>query len=316
MSKTRSIPAWLALIRLPNLVTVPGDVLAGCVLVGGSAGLSQPAVPAAVMASLLFYIGGLVMNDLADRATDQHERPNRPLPSGAVSVRAATWLLGVVFTAGLFLAAAGGGAMLAGGVALVVAISGYNLLARTHRAIGAVSMGLCRALNLSFGVVAAHPETWSHEYLVLFVWWWAYVAAVTWLASREMAARQYELDRWLPLLICVVGGGYVFWHAPQWNSEGNTRAFFCLIFAVLITLQSAIRLGTHPVVHLPSGRTRTIDLRTIHPPAIGMMISALIPMQAAVVVGHAESAGGLFIGFLLLVAWPLNRWLARAFAAS
>jgi hypothetical protein len=39
-------------------------------------------------------------------------------------------------------------------------------------------------------------------------------------------------------------------------------------------------------------------------------------MQAAVVVGHAETAGGLFVGFLLLIAWPLNRWLARAFAAS
>jgi hypothetical protein len=316
VSKARSIPAWLALIRLPNLVTVPGDVLAGCVLVGGAAGLAHPSVPAAVMASLLFYIGGLIMNDLADRATDQRERPDRPLPSGAVSVRAATWLLGVVFTTGLILSAAGGGAMLAGGVALVAAISGYNLLARVNRVTGALGMGLCRALNLALGVVAARPEAWSAEYMLLFVWWWAYVAAVTWLASREMAARQYGLDRWLPLLICVIGGGYVFWHAPQWNSEGNTRAFFCLIFAAVVALQSAIRLGTHPVVRLPSGRTRTIDLRTIHPPAIGMMISALIPMQAAVVVGHAETAGGLFVGFLLLIAWPLNRWLARAFAAS
>ena len=40
------------------------------------------------------------------------------------------------------------------------------------------------------------------------------------------------------------------------------------------------------------------------------------PLQTAVVVRYADSALGLLVAFLLLVSWPVNRWLAKRFAAS
>lgn len=307
----------MTLVRVPNLLTVPGDVLAGVVLASATDGLSKGTLLAAVAASLAFYIAGLIMNDLVDVETDRKERPSRPLASGAIAERSARVVLYTLMALGLGASALGGPWMLGIGFLLGLMIILYNRHARRVRLVGVLVMGSCRALNLMLGMtIAAPPSLWSGEQWLVPIWWLAFVASFSWLASREMAAREYGWERWLPLLICIVGGGYLFYAAPVWNSEGNTRALMCLIFAIMLNLQSAIRLGTHPTVKLPSGRTRQIDLARIHPQAIGVMISALIPMQAAVVVGHAEHAAGLFVGLLLLLAWPLNRWLAKSFAPS
>lgn len=309
--------AWLTLIRLPNLLTVPGDVLAGCVLISASEGFSHASLFAAIAASLCFYAAGLIMNDLVDCPLDQKQRPDRPIASGAITASTARVVLVVLYAIALISCTFGGPWMFGVGVALGGMIFLYNRYARRVREIGALAMGCCRALNVVLGmVVAGTIDTWAGERWVVPVWWLAYVASLSWLATREVESRRYGPDRWLPMWICIAGGIHTFMAAPVWNSEGNTRALLCLVFATMLTFQAAIRLGTNPVVKLPSGRTRTFDLTKIHPPAFGLLISALIPMQAAVIVGHAETAIGLLVGFMLLIAWPLNRWLAKSFAPS
>ena len=52
------------------------------------------------------------------------------------------------------------------------------------------------------------------------------------------------------------------------------------------------------------------------PGAIGLLISALIPLQAAMCLAAGAGAWGMAAAFLILLAWPLNRWLARAVPAS
>jgi 4-hydroxybenzoate polyprenyltransferase len=42
----------------------------------------SPALGLVIGLSLLLYVGGLIMNDLADVHMDAQERPDRPLPSG------------------------------------------------------------------------------------------------------------------------------------------------------------------------------------------------------------------------------------------
>src|SRR5438067_12984617 len=89
-----SFRAWLQLLRLPNLFTVPGDPLAGFLLAwDGKRELSFLALAIAV--SLCFYGAGLLWNDLADRAVDRAERPQRPLPSGAVKTRS-VWIVSFI----------------------------------------------------------------------------------------------------------------------------------------------------------------------------------------------------------------------------
>ena len=103
-AKTGNVPdnrrgsgaAWLQLLRVPNLFTVPGDPVAGFLL--ATFGVLTPDVVLAILGSLCLYAGGLVLNDLHDLDEDRRDRPNRPLPAGEIAVRSA-WLAVI----GLFL---------------------------------------------------------------------------------------------------------------------------------------------------------------------------------------------------------------------
>src|SRR6201999_1674051 len=68
------------LTRLPSVVTVPGDVLAGAAWAAGPD--EDVSVLGLVCSSCLAYVAGMALNDWADREEDARERPNRPIPSG------------------------------------------------------------------------------------------------------------------------------------------------------------------------------------------------------------------------------------------
>src|SRR5687767_12443969 len=75
-----------ALVRLPAVLSVPGDILLGAAMTpprrfGRTVGM--------VGSSALLYLGGMALNDWADREVDARERPGRPIPSGRVSPAAA-----------------------------------------------------------------------------------------------------------------------------------------------------------------------------------------------------------------------------------
>jgi len=95
--------AWLALLRLPNLFTIPGDVAVGYLIAETMLGKSELvlgySVTSGMVASFAYihalvsiislYCFGLVSNDIADFREDSVDRPDRPLPSGAISVKSA-----------------------------------------------------------------------------------------------------------------------------------------------------------------------------------------------------------------------------------
>ena len=74
------------LVRLPSVVTVPGDVLAGAAW-GGDATVAGTA--ARVGSSSMTYLAGMAVNDWADREEDAIERPARPIPAGEISAATA-----------------------------------------------------------------------------------------------------------------------------------------------------------------------------------------------------------------------------------
>ena len=184
---------WLRLLRVPNLLTVPGDVLSGFFLAmvslracGVDVSVSQfvPALALCLCASLCLYAAGLVFNDVADLAVDAVERPSRPLPSGAIGRRAAS-MAGVCFVlAGLAAArfagecsldaegACSAPALFAGtpaelplspallaAAALAVAACVYDIPAVCRRfAFPAVAlMGVCRGLDVLLGAALLVP---------------------------------------------------------------------------------------------------------------------------------------------------------------
>jgi 4-hydroxybenzoate polyprenyltransferase len=168
---------------VPNLLTVPGDPLAGFLLAGGPA--VTPSLVLVLCASLVFYAAGLIINDVADFETDRKERPERPLPSGHVSIRAARNAAFVMMLAALGLCVGAGGKSTAIGAALCAAILSYNCWMKRHALLGPLNMGLCRALNLALGASAVGVAT--TRLLVASAVLTAYVSLVTYYARKETA---------------------------------------------------------------------------------------------------------------------------------
>ena len=146
-----SLRGWLELVRPPNLFTVPGDILAGAALAGIAAQNASLLLPA-VLASLLLYMSGLILNDYMDRHTDARERPERPIPSGRVSATHACTASLVLMGAAIALSFLTGvtqfwitTCVLSGLILL------YNGPARRIPLVGFAVMGLCRGCNVLLG---------------------------------------------------------------------------------------------------------------------------------------------------------------------
>lgn len=197
---------WLRLLRLPNLFTVPGDPLAGV----AAAVLSGAAFPAwrqisfCALASVCLYCAGLIFNDLCDFNHDWVCRPNRPLPSGQVSLGEAALGLIVFIAAGLFLAAKAGSSSFLVAVFLLSFIGMYCVFNKWLPTFGAVMMGLCRGCSVMLCV----PES---AYLKLPLFLAAvmtlYVAGVTIISRGEDRRVRHGITAWIPVLIVLAGFG-------------------------------------------------------------------------------------------------------------
>lgn len=173
--------ACLELLRPANVVTALADVLAGLAVAGlPSRGLLIWLLPA----TACLYGGGVVLNDLFDRGLDRVERPERPIPSGRISAAAAAWFGGVLLAIGVGLAwqATATAGFLAATIAGLVVF--YDAAGKRIAPIAAITMGLCRALNLLLGM-AALPGTvarcWPLALIPL-----CYIAGITTLSRGEV----------------------------------------------------------------------------------------------------------------------------------
>ena len=144
----------LALTRPPASLTAPSDALTGLACVSAlGAPFGWSALLSAVCVSLCIYAGGMVMNDVFDARLDAQERPERPIPSGQVSLKLAA-RFGLSLHGLALLCAWGVSAELlfvALGVTAMTYI--YNALLKEHP-LGPLAMSLCRAGNLWVGVAA------------------------------------------------------------------------------------------------------------------------------------------------------------------
>jgi 4-hydroxybenzoate polyprenyltransferase len=178
--------AWLALLRAPNLLTVPGDPLAGALLAMADRGWNEAIPWAAAAASVFLYAAGLIDNDLADLDEDRRERPDRPLPSGAVGALAASFVRIILLAAGLGLAAFHGTNALFVAVTIGALMTAYNHGLKRVPVLGPLAMGACRGLSVLLGAAAVAPlapeasMTWSGVAAVAI-----YIAALTQMARGE-----------------------------------------------------------------------------------------------------------------------------------
>lgn len=157
--------ARLHLVRPGNAAMAAAAVLIGAVVVAGLDGLRAfDATGAAALAAFFVAGFGNVLNDVIDRDLDREAHPERPLPSGAISVGGAKAFAGVLLALGLYEAAVAAGwptFLFAAANALLLAVYEWRL--KGHVLVGNVVIALLVASSFAFGAVATgvHPADWG-----------------------------------------------------------------------------------------------------------------------------------------------------------
>ena len=137
------------LVRLPAVLTVPGDVLLGAAASGWPGGGARAV--GISLGSSLQYLAGMALNDYADREADAVERPGRPLPSGRVQPGFALGLGASLSAAGVAAAGlAGGPSARRRALALAGTVWAYDLALKGTPA-GPPAMATARFLNVLSG---------------------------------------------------------------------------------------------------------------------------------------------------------------------
>ena len=141
------------LLRIALFPSAIADGLVGLSLAHLGGVPPNPAVWLIIPASLGVYHGAMALNDWADRSVDALERPERPIPSGAIPPGVALAIALFLMLGGVMWAAAAGpraGIWMAA-VALLAAL--YDLAGRGPFR-GPLLLGLCRAGNLGAGLLS------------------------------------------------------------------------------------------------------------------------------------------------------------------
>ncbi|NND91889.1 MAG: UbiA family prenyltransferase [Granulosicoccus sp.] len=199
----------LSLGRVSNLPTVWTNTVAGAVLAG-----VNPAdwrLLPLLLAMTLAYTGGMFLNDAFDAAIDAAERPERPIPSGTVSVASVfaggymQLILAIVLVALITLDDGGGGLTgLFCGISLAGAIVLYNAWHKNNP-LSPLLMGLCRMLvyiTAAFSLTGSPSAMVFTGALVLL----AYLIGLTYTAKQENLGRITNLWPLLLLAAPIVYG--------------------------------------------------------------------------------------------------------------
>lgn len=202
----------LRLGRVSNLPTVWSNTLAGAVLAGASA--FGPEFAVMLLAFSLFYTGGMFLNDAFDAEFDAAQRPERPIPAGAVSGREVYgWGYGMMAAGIVFLAVVGLGLgahtgiwPALAGVALAGTITYYDWHHKGNL-FSPVVMGLCRVLvYVGAGLcytLALPAALWIGAGLML-----CYLIGLTYVAKQENLGKVENL--W-PLIFLAAPVAYGAW---------------------------------------------------------------------------------------------------------
>ncbi len=301
-AKRKPTPGWLQLVRAPNLLTVPGDPMAGACIAGafGAEG-SVLQLAAAAVSSVAVYAAGLVDNDLVDLDEDRAARPERPLPSGAVTEKqarrgrillfAVPFLVACVFRMPL--------AWLTVQALLVAACLSYNRLKGRSILVGAFLMGGCRGLNMLSGVALA----WGVRGVALWpatavAPWWGYVMGISLFAARETVRVPGGWRYLLAVAPLALLGASLLPGIPDRTGLSMCGAGIC---GVALVVDVMVRLrGCNSLAKVP--------------PSVGRLVRALVPMQLLLCLSMPFY--GDACGILLLTGWLLSESLSRRFYAS
>jgi 4-hydroxybenzoate polyprenyltransferase len=190
---------YLRLIRLPNLFTVPSNILVGYLALIAPFHTDVLQLLLLATSSILLYASGLIFNDYFDIETDLKERPYRPLPSGKISKRTACTIgVASMVSANLVAFFAGGpnGCVVSGLVSIIVISYNYKLKETNF---GPVAMGLARSANVILGgspalyLILQNNNLFARiAFITIFIF--GYIFSISLLSRKEVQLDENQKD--------------------------------------------------------------------------------------------------------------------------
>lgn len=292
--------AWFRLMRLPTGFTALADILCGYLLthrIEVQELVKESQLWALLLASACLYLSGMVLNDVFDAALDSVERPERPVPSGAISRRSAAVLGFGMMSFGILAAFLAGFPSLVVAAVLAFAILSYDGWLKATVA-GPVVMGSCRGLNILLGASTASPMpplVDSPQVLAavgLMIW----VIGVTVFARNEAGNASAQLmvtGIFVSLAGLILDGGMIARHGRD-----DSAVFAGWVLLAVLGTNLVIRGG----MAIRDPRPRVIQK------TVGLMLLCIILLDAAVVFAvTADPKLALVIVALVIPATLLKR---------
>jgi len=301
---TRRIIAWMQLVRLPNVFTAAADVTMGYLVTHPVRELVNFLhLALLVTLSCLFYLSGMVLNDVFDAEVDTRERPERPIPSGRVSRGAAMITGWALWVGGLavawylsWIANDWRPGVIASFLAACIIMYDYQL---KQTRFAPLVMGECRFLNVLLGM-SLFDLMWEKRELLLAAGIGIYVVGVTIFARTD--SRASARSRLISGFAVIVAGMSLLAATPWLTAyrppiEVPIRGWYVLWVAVtLINGRRCILAIFEPT----PARVQA---------AVRHCVLSIIVLDAAVCVGYTGPYWGFAVHALLFPSILLALWL-------
>ncbi|MBC8768718.1 UbiA-like protein EboC [Arenibacter sp. BSSL-BM3] len=293
---------YLRLARPANLPTAAADIFAGVAISGLFMGTSLNVVwdtirivdlLLLIFSSVFLYAAGVVLNDVFDHKLDKIERPERPIPSGLISVKSAAIFGGVLMNLGVlsaFLVSSVCGII---AFALGLAILLYDALGKHHSFLGPLNMGVCRGLNLLLGIsILGDISNWGY-----FVFPVVYIAAITLISRGEVHGNNKSHILFAGgLYTSVILGIIVLFSISNLNLLESIPFLLLFAFLVFRPLLKAYKENS------PQNIKKAVMAGVI----------SIIVLDATLAVGFSY----WWVGLITLLLLPLSIFLSKLFAVT
>jgi len=291
--------AYLRLCRPPNLPTAAADGIAGMAIAGvfgNGIGLffsDSFSGMWLILASILLYAGGVVLNDAFDADLDKIERPERPIPMGIVSKTEALVFGLIVLALGVCCAFLVNPLSAKIAVVLALGIVAYDRFAKHHTFFGPLNMGICRALNLLLGMsILGHLQHPLYATVPL-----VFIAAITMISQGEVHGNNKKNILVASLLYAIVIFSVSYLHYT-YATHMLVYIPFLMLFALMVFF---------PLVRAYRNNTPENIKK-----AVKAGVLSIIVLDAALATGFAS----WYLGLVLVLLLPLSILLAKMFAVT
>lgn len=283
-------------MRPANVVTSVADVLAGIAISGYflNGHINYIWVFLLCLSTAGLYAGGIVFNDIFDAELDKIERPERPIPSGAVGIREAVILACMLLFMGIISALSV--SLFSGMIALGITVAAlfYNKFSKHHSFLGPLNMGVCRGLNLWLGlsILSYSFNQWQILGIIPLI----YIFSITMISQGEVhggSIRNLYIGGFLYLtVICFI--------------LTIARVKDNLLPALLFLLPFAFMIFSPLVKAIDDPVGKNIGK------AVKAGVISLILLDAA----WAATFGAVYAAIAIAFLLPISIWLSKRFAVT